>query len=152
MKAETGCLQFIPNLHRAPVLDHRPANNDPTSQALECISAFDQVSAVACPLKPGGATVHHHRTLHCTARNISDVARFTYTMTFGVIPRPLPEKRTFPWLTQRRTRIQVRKRKWLWRGGLFVTVWRRFRRGGLRHWRAAGYGVQRCIPLPRKGM
>ncbi|HEY2119659.1 MAG TPA: phytanoyl-CoA dioxygenase family protein [Candidatus Acidoferrum sp.] len=152
VKAETGCLQFIPGSHTTPVLEHRSANNDPTSQAIECIGEFNPTNAVACPLKPGGATIHHHRTLHCAAPNTSEVPRYTYIMTFGAIPRPIPQSRTFGWLSEKETPIQQRKRKWLRRGGVFVTVWRRFKRGDLVNWQAAVYGVRRSIKLLRRGL
>lgn len=152
VKAETGCLQFIPKSHKAPVFDHRSANNDPTSQALECVGEFSPEFAVACPLKPGGCTIHHHRTLHFAAPNISDTQRFTYIMTFGVTPKPLSQKRTFSWLNQKETPIQERKRRWLRHGGLLITAWRRLRRGDLVSWQAAAYGIRRSIKLLRKGI
>lgn len=152
VKAETGCLQFIPQSHKAPVFDHRSANNDPTSQALECVGEFDHARAVACPLKPGGCTIHHHRTLHFAAPNVSDTARYTYIMTFGVTPKPLAQKRTFAWLNQKAMPIQERKRQWMRHGGVFITAWRRLRRGDLVSWQAAAYGIRRSIKLLRKGI
>jgi glycosyltransferase involved in cell wall biosynthesis/ectoine hydroxylase-related dioxygenase (phytanoyl-CoA dioxygenase family) len=152
VKAETGCLQFIPQSHKAPVFDHRSANNDPTSQALECVGEFEHAKAVACPLKPGGCTIHHHRTLHFAAPNVSDTARYTYIMTFGVTPKPLAEKRTFAWLNQKAAPIQERKRQWMRHGGVLITAWRRLRRGDLVSWQAAVYGVRRSIKLLRKGI
>ncbi|HUO17273.1 MAG TPA: phytanoyl-CoA dioxygenase family protein [Verrucomicrobiae bacterium] len=149
---ENGCLQFIPGSHLAPVLEHRSANNDPTSQAVECIAPIDESSAVTCPLKPGGATLHHHRTLHRSAPNVSTVPRFTYIMTFGVTPVPASQPRSFPWLNQKETPIQERKRRWMRRGGVVVTVWRRLRRGDLTNWRAALYGLRRSIRILRRGL
>jgi ectoine hydroxylase-related dioxygenase (phytanoyl-CoA dioxygenase family) len=149
---ENGCLQFIPGSHLAPVLEHRSANNDPTSQAVECIGAIDENTAVACPLKPGGATLHGPRTLHRSSPNLSAVARFTYIMTFGVTPVPVKEARTFPWLSQKETPIQLRKKQWMRRGGVIVTVWRRLRRGDLTNWRAAFYGLKRSIKIMRRGL
>jgi len=152
VKAETGCLQFIPRSHKAPVFDHRSANNDPTSQALECVGEYDPAQAVPCPLKPGDCTVHHHRTLHFAAPNISDTARYTYIMTFGVMPKRLTQERTFAWLNQKAAPIQERKRRWMRRGGLFVMVWRRLRRGDLVSWQAVAYGIRRSIKLLRRGI
>ncbi len=99
---------------------------------------FEHAAAVPCPLQPGGCTIHHHRTLHFAAPNISDTARYTYIMTFGVTPKPLPEKRSFAWLNHKETPIQETKRRWLRRGGLLITAWRRLRRGDLVSWQAAG--------------
>jgi ectoine hydroxylase-related dioxygenase (phytanoyl-CoA dioxygenase family) len=151
--AETGCLQFIPKSHKTSgVFEHRSANNDPTSQALECVGQFDHSDAVPCPLNAGDCSIHHHRTLHFAAPNISSTARYAYIMTFGVTPKPLPGKRTFTWLSQKETPVQAQKRRWLRRGGVFVTAWRRLRRGDLVSWQAASYGIRRSIQLLRKGM
>src|SRR5271166_4420717 len=149
---ETGCLQFIPKSHVAPVLPHRSANNDPTSQAIECIGAFDTSTAVACPLKLGGCTIHNQRTLHCAAPNISDIPRFAYIMTFGVTPRPTVEPRAFPWLSQKQTQIQARKKQWMRHGGVVVTLWRRLRRGDLTNWQALVYGAKRSMRILRRGI
>jgi ectoine hydroxylase-related dioxygenase (phytanoyl-CoA dioxygenase family) len=148
---EGGCLQFIPKSHKRPVLNHHSANNDPTSQALEVAHEFDESSAVACELSTGGCSVHHHRTLHHAAPNVSEVPRFTYIMTFGVTPRAAKEHRVFPWLREKATPIQDRKRRWMRRGGLVITVWRRFRRGDLINWDAAFYGLKRSIKILRRG-
>lgn len=149
---ENGCLQFVPGSHRIPVLQHRSANNDPTSQAVECTEAIDEASAVPCPLKPGGATLHHHRTLHRSSPNVSGAPRYTYIMTFGLTPVRVSEERTFPWLSQKETPIQQRKKQWMRRGGVIVTVWRRLRRGDLTNWRAAIYGLKRSIQIIRRGL
>ena len=149
---EGGCLQFVPRSHKGPILEHRSANNDPTSQALDCSNLVDESAAVACTLAPGGCTIHHPRTLHGTSPNVSGVPRFAYIMTFGVSPKPAKEKRVFPWLVEKETPIQARKRRWMRRGGLIITVWRRFRRGDLTNWRAALYGIERSLRILRKGM
>ena len=150
--AESGCLQFIPGSHKGPVVSHHSANNDPTSQALEAAPEFDLSRAVACALQTGGCSVHHHRTVHGAAPNTSKVPRYTYIMTFGVTPRPLSESREFPWRVEKETPIQARKREWMRRGGLVVTVWRRFRRGDLTNWQAALYGFKRSIQILRRGL
>jgi ectoine hydroxylase-related dioxygenase (phytanoyl-CoA dioxygenase family) len=151
--AETGCLQFIPKSHKtSAVFEHRSANNDPTSQALECVGQFDHANAIPCTLNAGDCSIHHHRTLHFAAPNVSSTARYAYIMTFGVTPKPLPVKRSFAWRSQKETPVQVQKRRWLRRGGMFVTAWRRLRRGDLVSWQAASYGIRRSIQLLRKGM
>jgi ectoine hydroxylase-related dioxygenase (phytanoyl-CoA dioxygenase family) len=152
VKPEGGCLQFIPGSHKGPILDHHSANNDPTSQALDCSDRVDSTTAVACALEPGGCTIHHPRTLHGTAVNTSLTPRFAYIMTFGTSPTPLAEKRVFPWLVEKETPIQEQKKRWMRRGGVFVTVWRRLRRGDLTNWRAVVYGAKRSMKILRKGM
>lgn len=150
--AENAYLQFIPRSHLGPVLEHRSANNDPTSQAIECIGPIQKEAAVGCPLKPGGATLHGLRTLHRSTPNTSTASRFTYIMTFGLTPVPLSEPRSFPWLSQKETPIQVRKRRWMRRGGVVVMAWRRLRRGDLTNLRAAYYGIKRSIRILRRGI
>lgn len=149
---EGGCMQFIPASHKGPILDHHSANNDPTSQALDCSNLVDQRAAVPCGLQPGDCTIHHPRTLHGTATNMSLTPRFAYIMTFGTSPKPIDSKRSFPWLAEKETPIQAQKKRWMRRGGVFVTVWRRLRRGDLRNWRSAVYGLQRSMKILRKGM
>ena len=149
---EGGCLHFVPRSHNRAVLDHRSANDDPTSPAVECIGQFDQASAVACPLKIGGCTIHHHRTLHCSGPNLSDAPRFVYIMTFGTTPKPSANRRTFNWLSHKDTLVQKRKRRWLRRGGILVTVWRRLRRGDLTSKAATTYAIQRVLALLRRGL
>ena len=150
--AESGCMQFIPGSHKGPVVSHHSANNDPTSQALEAEPEFDLSKAVTCALQTGGCSVHHHRTVHGAAPNTSNVPRFTYIMTFGVTPRPLSEAREFAWRNEKETPIQARKREWMRHGGLWITAWRRFRRGDVTGWRAAFYGLMRSIRILRRGL
>jgi ectoine hydroxylase-related dioxygenase (phytanoyl-CoA dioxygenase family) len=151
VEVEAGCLHFIPKSHKAPVLDHRSANDDPTSPALECVGQFDQTSAIPCPLKASGCTIHHYRTLHCSGPNLSDNPRFAYIMTFGTVPRPNAEKRTFGWRDQRESPLEKRRLRWLRRGGIFITVWRRLRWGDLTNGDAVAHGILRAIKLLRRG-
>jgi len=149
---DNGCLRFIPKSHRGRVLEHHSANHDPTSQALEVTDSISAEVAVACALPPGGCTLHHHRTLHSAGANVSEIPRFTYIMTFGITPRPIKQDRVFPWLNEKETRIQERKRRWMRRGGVLITIWRRFRRGDLTNWHAAFYGFKRSLRILRKGL
>jgi ectoine hydroxylase-related dioxygenase (phytanoyl-CoA dioxygenase family) len=151
VKPESGCLQFIPNSHKNPIIDHRPVNNDRTSLALECTGPFDESDAVPCPLPVGGCTLHHPGTLHRAGPNLSDVPRFAYIMVFGVAPEPAKELRTFPWLNQREPSNQVLKRRWMRRGGVFITIWRRVRRGDLSSPRSVIYWIKRSIQTIAKG-
>lgn len=76
---ESGCMQFLPGSHRGDVLRYRRL---PGLEPLELDEDVDLSAAVACPLRPGGATFHHCRTLHYTAPNTSNVQRRAYAMTF----------------------------------------------------------------------
>jgi len=148
---ETGCLQFVPGSHKGSVFTHYPVNGDLASQALECTDSVEKSAAVACPLPAGGCTIHQPRTLHCAGPNTSDVPRLAYIMVFGLQPQPAVEPRKFPWLDQRETATQKRKRKWMRNGGALVTAWRRIRRGDLSDWQSAVYWIKRSAQTLRRG-
>ena len=52
---------------------------------------------MACPLPPGGATIHFSRTLHYAGPNTSTEPRRALIMGFSAPPTPLPEPRHMPW-------------------------------------------------------
>jgi hypothetical protein len=148
---QTGCMQFIPGSHKYEVLEHRPMNDDRTSQALRCIRPFDTSTMVTCPLPLGGCTIHHPGTLHCTGPNVSAMPRFAYIMVFGLPPKLAKGHRDFKWLEGRETLFQRRKRRWMRHGGFFITAWRRLRRGDLVNWKSAVYWTKRSIHVIRSG-
>jgi ectoine hydroxylase-related dioxygenase (phytanoyl-CoA dioxygenase family) len=147
---ESGCLQFIPGSHKGPILTHHPMNNDLSSQALECTPSLDG-AGVACPLPVGGCSIHQPRTLHCAGPNVSDAPRLAYIMVFGLPPRPASAPQIFPWLDQRETTTQKRKRKWMRKGGALITAWRRIRRGDLSNWQSALFWIRRSARTLRRG-
>ena len=83
-----GCMHFVPGVHRRPMLEHVVASGEPDySQRLLAIrdpdAALDLSSAVACPLKAGGATVHNYGTPHFTTGNrTTDRPRRAYICNF----------------------------------------------------------------------
>jgi ectoine hydroxylase-related dioxygenase (phytanoyl-CoA dioxygenase family) len=99
---DNGCMQFVPRSHQMEVLPHHCIHNDPRIHGLE-VDAADVSTAVACTLPPGGATIHHNRTLHYTGPNRSDVPRRAYILGFGLATRPRSEPRDFYWNTQKQT-------------------------------------------------
>ncbi len=73
---ENGCMQFVPGVHRQPLLEHRVASGDPSASTrlLELVdpdSQLDLESVVTGALQPGGATVHSYGTPHHTPPNRS---------------------------------------------------------------------------------
>lgn len=71
---DNGPLLVIPGSHRGPVLSHM--NNGVFSGAINPDDpAFDVSKAVALTGKAGSMSVHHVRTLHGSAPNLSDRAR-----------------------------------------------------------------------------
>jgi ectoine hydroxylase-related dioxygenase (phytanoyl-CoA dioxygenase family) len=104
-----GCMQFVPRSHRWDVAAHQPIGNDPQITGLEVAHphGYDQ-AAVACELPPGGATIHHCRTMHYTGPNLSDQPRRAYIMGFGAPPTPRAAPRDFEWLRRQQTAWQER--------------------------------------------
>jgi len=106
---ENGCMWFVPRSHTDNVLPHHPIGNDPRVIGLEVDDPEAlTASAVACPLPPGGATIHHCKTLHYTGPNLSDGPRRAYILAFGAPPRKLETPRRFIWLEQQHTKWQER--------------------------------------------
>lgn len=81
---ENGCMQFIPFSHWGNLLPHRPVGGDPKVHTLEVWPPIDSRAVVACPLKPGGATIQHGKTLHYTAPNNTDKPRRAWILNFSM--------------------------------------------------------------------
>ncbi|MCE9588980.1 MAG: phytanoyl-CoA dioxygenase family protein [Planctomycetes bacterium] len=79
---ENGCMQFIPHSHWGNLLQHHPVGHDPKVHTLEC-DPIDASAAVVCPLRPGGCTIQHGKTLHYTGPNITDQMRRAWILNFG---------------------------------------------------------------------
>jgi hypothetical protein len=100
---DNGCMQFLRGSNHGEVLPHQPIGGDVRVHGLELCAPPDPSSAVVCPLKAGGATVHFSRTVHFTGANTRQVPRRAYIMSFGIPPSPRAAPRTFAWLEQRQT-------------------------------------------------
>jgi ectoine hydroxylase-related dioxygenase (phytanoyl-CoA dioxygenase family) len=120
-----GCMRYITGSHLGPILEHRSPNNDPRITALECIGSFDPAAAIPCPLPPGGAAIHHCRTLHGAGENHSSMPRRAYILAFRGPVRPNPEFRGYAWNITKRTAAQERKVAWENRGGALGRASRR---------------------------
>ena len=97
---ENGCLWFVPRSHYWEVLPHRSIGDDPRIHGLElAVPNVAEVTgdAVACPLKPGGVTVHFNRTCHYAGPNKTGGGRRALILGFGVPAKPYPVERRFPW-------------------------------------------------------
>ena len=124
---ENGCLHYLPGTHRIGVLDHRSPGDDPYVHALECTGDFNAGDAVACPLPPGGAVIHHGRTLHYAGPNRTQTARYAYVLMFEAPPKPAAKARDFYWNRAKQTAGLRRRSRWRKRGGAFVVLWRKLR-------------------------
>lgn len=124
---ENGCMQFIPKSHCGSVLTHRSLGDDPRMMALECVGEFERAQAVPCPLAPGGATVHHARTLHHAGANTTDIPRRAYILAFRGKMTPNPAFHGFRWNSEKSTAAQARQTAWKNRGGVAGRTARRAR-------------------------
>ncbi len=68
MMYENGCLLVIPGSHKGPILTHHQ-NGRFAGAVTEEVTNGDK--AVPIELKAGGISIHHVRTLHASARNVS---------------------------------------------------------------------------------
>ena len=97
-----GCMEFIPGSHEGPLLKHRSINNDPRIHGIETLEA-DHSLAVSCPLRAGGATLHHRNTLHYTAPNVTNEARRAYALIFGIKTNTVFVRTEHPWMAEKKT-------------------------------------------------
>jgi ectoine hydroxylase-related dioxygenase (phytanoyl-CoA dioxygenase family) len=103
VSVERGAMQFVPGSHRGDLLQHHHVG-DPAANLLEAEGA-DTSGAVPCPLPAGGATFHHHRTLHYTAPNTTDRDRLAYPMEFQLPPQRRETPIETPWVDAHREAI-----------------------------------------------
>ena len=96
-----GCMTFLPGSHlRYDVLPHRHISDDPNVHGLQLVEPVDVSSAVAVPLRAGGATFHHARMLHFTAANRSERRRRAYANEWQTPPIDAPTRADRPWIEQ----------------------------------------------------
>jgi ectoine hydroxylase-related dioxygenase (phytanoyl-CoA dioxygenase family) len=81
---DNGCMRFIPHSHWGNLLPHRPVGDDPKVHTLEAWPPIDPRAARPCPLRPGGATIQHAKTLHYTGPNDTDKPRRAWILNFSV--------------------------------------------------------------------
>lgn len=106
---QNSCMQFVPGTHNQEVLPHHPIGNDPRVIGLEVDNPTELAKgAVACELPPGGATIHHSRTLHFTGANLSSQPRRAYIMAYGTSPKQRPAARDFYWQRLQKTKWHER--------------------------------------------
>ena len=142
---ENGCMQYIAGTNKGDVLPHRSPKCDPKIHAIECAGGFDPADATLCPLPPGGATIHHGRTLHSAGPNNSDSPRRAYILAFELPPQPGTRERNFYWNHEKQTANLDRKRHWRKSGGLLVEFARKVRGGLWRHPRRVVFEAHRAI-------
>jgi hypothetical protein len=96
-----GCLRFVPGSHRQGVLPHHHQGGNPAVHLLE-LDDFDASQAVSVPLRAGGASFHHQRTVHGAWPNPTSEARRAYANEFQKPPVPRAEPVHRPWIDEMR--------------------------------------------------
>ncbi|MFW5682281.1 MAG: phytanoyl-CoA dioxygenase family protein [Phycisphaeraceae bacterium] len=103
---ENGCMHFVPGSHKLDVIKHQSINNDPRIHGLE-VHPDDmhhvEGNVVACPLPPGGATMHGGYTLHYAPPNRSDIPRRAIILMCSVPGEKRDQPLRFPWLEEKKT-------------------------------------------------
>jgi hypothetical protein len=105
---ENGCLWFMPGSNRWPVVPHHSIGGDVRVHGLEIEDATVINGPVACPLLPGGITIHLNRTAHFAGPNQSGTPRRALIMMGGLASAPFPVKRSFPWNEVKQTAREER--------------------------------------------
>ena len=96
---ENGCMWFLPGSHKNEVLPHKHGGgNDPSVHILEIDVPYDTSAGVPVPLKAGGMTFHHCRTLHYAGPNLTSGMRRAWANEYQTTPvrRDVPANR--PWV------------------------------------------------------
>jgi hypothetical protein len=122
-----GAMAFIPRSHKLGVLRHRLNGGAREANSIECCGEFDCTAAKLCPIRAGGITIHHGRTIHGASRNASDGPRLGYILNYKNPPHARPELGTFPWNDRVARHIHHRRKLWLLRGGILIDTLRFFR-------------------------
>lgn len=99
--AAMGAMQFIPGSHRHGLIHHAQASA-PEHNLLDASAAIDTRTAVACPLRAGGATFHDCLTLHYTAPNTTAQPRMAYTIEYQTRPTRRAAPCAMPWVDAKR--------------------------------------------------
>jgi len=97
---ENGCMCFVPGSHRGRLLRHRHLAGNPAVHLLELDEPADTSGAIEVPLRAGGATFHHPRTLHSTAGNRTGRPRRVFANEFQTPPQKRAERAERPWVDE----------------------------------------------------
>jgi hypothetical protein len=98
---EMGAMQFLPGSHKRGLVPHRQ-EDDAIHNVLTARDPVDTTTAVACPLRMGGATFHHAETLHYTAPNTTLQTRLAFPMEFQIAPKRRKVPEVMPWVDEHR--------------------------------------------------
>jgi phytanoyl-CoA dioxygenase PhyH len=105
---QTGCLKYVAESHKGPLLEHRPLSGNPGVHGLEALGVVEGGKTRHCPLPAGGCVVHHRLTLHGADRNVTETPRRAYAIAFGVRQRHVVVPQGYPWNLVKRTPSDAR--------------------------------------------
>lgn len=108
---ENGCMHFLPGSQNWEVKPHHSIGHDPRVHGLEIDELPNPAEAVACPLPPGGATIHLSRTLHYTGANTTSIPRRAYILGFSLPATKREVERDFYWNRMKQTAREERARQ-----------------------------------------
>jgi len=82
--AESGCMRVIPGSHRRDQVAHRDtfSEHNLLTRGQEIAVEVDEAEAVAMPLAPGQASLHHVRLFHASPPNRSADRRIGYAIRY----------------------------------------------------------------------
>lgn len=119
-----GAMAFVPRSHKLGVLRHRLNGGCREANSLECCGEYDLAAAKVCPIRAGGITIHHGRTIHGASRNLSDGPRLGYVLNYKNPPQARPELGTFSWNARAGLQIRRKRKLWLLQGGILIEILR----------------------------
>ena len=88
----------MPGSHRGHVLAHRHLGDDPAVHILEFADDVDVSAAVPVPLRAGGTSFHHPRTIHGARPNTTDRTRRAWANEYQLAPITLEVPADRPWV------------------------------------------------------
>jgi ectoine hydroxylase-related dioxygenase (phytanoyl-CoA dioxygenase family) len=95
---DAGAMQFVPRSHHGSVvLPHRRPGDRPDSNGLELADLSAVTEVVGCPLRAGGATLHHSYVLHQTPPNTTAAPRRALIAVFAAPPARRKGHLCLPW-------------------------------------------------------
>lgn len=82
--AESGCMSVVPGSHRLEQVPHRDTFNENNllTRGQEIAVEVDEQQAVAMPLSPGQASLHHVRLFHASPPNRSNDRRIGFAIRY----------------------------------------------------------------------
>ena len=73
---ENGCLQVLKGSHKMGRINHILSGDQACADLEHVEEAKKQLETIQCEMNPGDALFFHPNTLHCSASNLSDKARW----------------------------------------------------------------------------